>query len=660
MPLKPLSILTKGVFKGRWNLTSLLVVVVFLQVYLLFQNFETFRYIELHGSDNSHGYFPESDVRPNAVKLMAQDPCQPTNHRLFPLCKEKFIYMKMAYQLPCFKNKHDIDGSDCSVMRYLTEVEPFCVKAKPVPKISSFKADFRDDLDGLLKILSLDFFDWIKQRTRHIWPQVVEASRSLKEQKHFQNRRKKKIFFFLGSIGFQLNILKLAGRGGFVGELVQWTDLMATSYALGHDITVAMYEKDLNKFLPKDDEGCASKDAAKHDEFDLIFSDVNGVLMMHRYATSNYARLRCKIRLLDSFGTEAEFNYGGYDQPILGGPSMWGRLDLQLQQFLTYFPHSPDNTFLGFIAGSVKEKKLFKKNQALIYGKLAMYLDFVDHKYLDTIKDYFEVHSTFAKKKDDGPLPSYIVNHGVVKSDELKKILEETKLFIGLGFPFEGPGALEAVANGAVFLNPKFSPAKNKLNDVFFKEKPTLRKVTSQNPYMEDFIGEPYVFTVDPKNITSLVEFLKNLKKSNSFKQYLPREFTAVGMMERVHALIQHQDFCDPNAPRWPPIRNLEVYLAPRGVSCKNLCRKKGKICEPSYFSDINVIQTFESAGLKCKKTKAEKRIYHPSYNALTGTCFTQEHFLYFSCVAENAFVNRLCPCRNFVKGQTALCDRCL
>ena len=41
--------------------------------------------------------------------------------------------------------------------------------------------------------------------------------------------------------------------------------------------------------------------------------------------------------------------------------------------------HSPDNTFLGFIAGSVKEKKLFKKNQALIYGKLALYLDFVSN-----------------------------------------------------------------------------------------------------------------------------------------------------------------------------------------------------------------------------------------------------------------------------------------
>ena len=29
------------------------------------------------------------------------------------------------------------------------------------------------------------------------------------------------------------------------------------------------------------------------------------------------------------------------------------------------------------------------------------------------------------------------------------------KVFVGLGFPYEGPAALEAVANGCYFINPK-------------------------------------------------------------------------------------------------------------------------------------------------------------------------------------------------------------
>lgn len=31
------------------------------------------------------------------------------------------------------------------------------------------------------------------------------------------------------------------------------------------------------------------------------------------------------------------------------------------------------------------------------------------------------------------------------------------QVFVGLGFPYEGPAPLEAIANGAAFLNPKVS-----------------------------------------------------------------------------------------------------------------------------------------------------------------------------------------------------------
>ena len=46
-------------------------------------------------------------------------------------------------------------------------------------------------------------------------------------------------------MGMQPFILKLAGRGGFVGELVQWTDLITTSYVLGHNITIAVNSSDV-------------------------------------------------------------------------------------------------------------------------------------------------------------------------------------------------------------------------------------------------------------------------------------------------------------------------------------------------------------------------------------------------------------------------------
>jgi len=51
------------------------------------------------------------------------------------------------------------------------------------------------------------------------------------------------------------------------------------------------------------------------------------------------------------------------------------------------------------------------------------------------------------------------------------------QIFIGLGFPYEGPAPLEAIANGAVFINPKFSKPHNRHTVPFFKGKPTEREV---------------------------------------------------------------------------------------------------------------------------------------------------------------------------------------
>lgn len=54
------------------------------------------------------------------------------------------------------------------------------------------------------------------------------------------------------------------------------------------------------------------------------------------------------------------------------------------------------------------------------------------------------------------------------------------QVFVGLGFPYEGPAPLEAIANGAVYINPKFSSPHSSKNTQFFKGKPTAREVRLQ------------------------------------------------------------------------------------------------------------------------------------------------------------------------------------
>ena len=74
-------------------------------------------------------------------------------------------------------------------------------------------------------------------------------------------------------------------------------------------------------------------------------------------------------------------------------------------------------------------------------------------------------------------LPSYVYNHGILKTTDLQSLLSRSRVFVGLGFPFEGPAPLEAIAQGCVFLNPRFAVPQNAVNNKFFRGKPTFREV---------------------------------------------------------------------------------------------------------------------------------------------------------------------------------------
>ena len=80
--------------------------------------------------------------------------------------------------------------------------------------------------------------------------------------------------------------------------------------------------------------------------------------------------------------------------------------------------------------------------------------------------------------------------------------------------PLVGPAALEAIANGAVFLNPKFTPPHGRGNTEFFLGKPTSRNLTSQHPYAEEFVNKSAVVTVDIGDLNAVKEAVKRIVNS--------------------------------------------------------------------------------------------------------------------------------------------------
>ncbi|XP_008048208.1 alpha-1,6-mannosylglycoprotein 6-beta-N-acetylglucosaminyltransferase B-like, partial [Carlito syrichta] len=313
-------------------------------------------------------------------------------------------------------------------------------------------------------------------------------------------------------------------------------------------------------------------------------------------------------------------------------------------------------------------------------------------KFLAILNKYMEIHGTVYYESQRPPeVPAFVKNHGLLPQPEFQQLLRKAKLFIGFGFPYEGPAPLEAIANGCVFLQSRFSPPHSSLNHEFFRGKPTSREVFSQHPYAENFIGKPHVWTVDYNNSEEFEAAIKAIMRTQ-VDPYLPYEYTCEGMLERIHAYIQHQDFCAapgpippgartprspfvlaPNATHlewarnaslapgaWPPTHSLRAWLAPPGRACTDTCLDHGLICEPSFFPFLNSQDSFLKLQVPCDSTESEMNHLYPAFAQPGQECYLQKEPLLFSCAGSSTKYRRLCPCRDFRKGQVALCQSCL
>uniref|UniRef100_A0A3Q3WE76 alpha-1,6-mannosyl-glycoprotein 6-beta-N-acetylglucosaminyltransferase n=1 Tax=Mola mola TaxID=94237 RepID=A0A3Q3WE76_MOLML len=551
-------------------------------------------------------------------------------------CKDKVKWMKTMWKTdPCY-SRYGVNGSLCSILIYLSEVESWCpvLPGRLIPSVSNPNSEVktkeavvRDSLKGLDPLLeNIIQYRWIHQRIRSMEDIWVEAGRSLSAKYNLTGRKAKQILVHPGVVTDQIGMARAAFSGGPLGELVQWSDLISTLHILDSVVPLHTF---------------------------LAFA-----VCVH--SVCNLCVSRCAIRVLDSFGTEPDFNHAVWaKRHNLHSP--YGSLNLIPTQFYTMFPHTPDNTFLGFVVQphlSAKEndrlKSITRKKQALVYGKRAEFWQ-AKTAYLDTIHKYLDLHGTVDKSVS---IPSYVTNHGIVTGTEVHALLRESKVFVGLSFPYEGPAPLEALANGCAFLNPRLHPPHSSLNSQFFKDKPNIREVTSQHPYAEA-IGEPYVWMVDMHNTTD-VERALNAILNQTIEPYLPYEFTCEGMLQRVNILIEKQDFCS-STGSWPPLSALQVVKAEVNASCNQACQKEGLICEPAFFPYLNSAQSLSKYGVNCQTSEqSDGYLVLPAYMNNIEHCVFQSDPLLFSCVRSHQSWNRMCPCRDYIKDQIALCKACI
>ncbi|XP_073540076.1 alpha-1,6-mannosylglycoprotein 6-beta-N-acetylglucosaminyltransferase B [Phyllobates terribilis] len=639
-----------------------------------------------------------------------RDMCEIPRDPRFPDCSGKVEWMRSRWTSdPCYAF-YGVDGTECSFLVYLSEVEWFCPVLpwrnqsispffKPHPKK---QAAFRTELSSLLDPMGTgkESLIFMKKRLRRLEAQWLLAARKLEAKIQDTPHEQKQILVHIGFLTeesgdvFSPRVLK----GGPLGEMVQWADVLAALYVLGHSLKITVSVKELQSYLgvPPGRGNCPLTEPLS---FDLIYTDYHGMQQMKQHMGLSFRKYRCRLRVVDTFGTEPAYNHEEY-ATLHGYRTNWGYWNLHPKQFMTMFPHTQDNSFMGFVTDELNETERQQvaqnkvRNMAVVYGKeAAMWKLQGKEKFLAVLHKHMEVHGTVYFETQRPPeVPAFVKNHGLLPQQDLQQLLKKAKLFIGFGFPYEGPAPLEAVANGCVFLQPRFNPPHSSLNHEFFRGKPTSREVSSQHPYMEMTIGRPHVITVDYNDTKEFEAAIKAIMRSK-IEPYLPYEFTSEGMLQRLHAYIQHQEFCSPPLPlpillntsqvhlpsslvlinhthlvwspsepppsMWPPVTAMQVWLSAEGESCTSSCWDHDLVCEPTFFSIINRQNVLEQLGAQCESTESVMSHLYPAVSPSVRECYLQREPLLFSCSGQSTKFRRLCPCRDYRRGQIALCKHC-
>ncbi|XP_029595285.1 alpha-1,6-mannosylglycoprotein 6-beta-N-acetylglucosaminyltransferase B isoform X2 [Salmo trutta] len=660
-----------------------------------------------------------------AVRDGSSGQCEVPRDPRYPDCPGKVDWMRARWTSdPCYAF-YGVDGSDCSFLIYLNEVEWFCPPLawrnhSSPPTVHTHtrqtattkrQAAFRTDLSSLLDLVGTgkESLSFMKRRMRRLASQWGMAAQRLHAKLRQRWREQKKILVHVGFLTeesgdvFSPKVLK----GGPLGEMVQWADILTALHVLGHNLKISMSVKELQGYLgvPPGRGSCPLTGPLP---FDLIYTDYHGMQQMKQHMGLSLKRHKCHIRVIDTFGTEPAYNHEDY-ATLHGYRTNWGYWNLNSRQYMTMFPHTPDNSFMGFVSEELNdtEKSSIMRNKvnnmAVVYGKEASMWKLQGKEgFLQILHRYMEVHGTVYYETQRPPeVPAYVKNHGLLPQHELQTLLRKAKLFIGFGFPYEGPAPLEAIANGCIYLQPKFHPPHSSLNHEFFRGKPTSREVSSQHPYAEQYIGRPHVMTVDYNNSQEFDSAIREIM-STKVEPYLPYEYTCEGMLERVHAYIQHQDFCTPEAPfppanssssklglsssaspgplfvllpnssaltwapnanappAWPPLSSLRLLASQEGQSCVEACQRANLVCEPALFRFVNNREALRGLEVQCEVVEAEVNHVFPAFSVLRRECGLQKDPLLYSCAGLSPKYRRLCPCRDYRRGQVALCRDCL
>ena len=310
-----------------------------------------------------------------------------------------------------------------------------------------------------------------------------------------------------------------ARSGGAAGELIVREGLTWALRELGFAVDVADSDEAMEAAV-----GVASGGGAAR--YALFFFDQWTV-------TDRASRLRAFLR-----GRERDlFVLSFFDW----APASAGLGDAVAQRHvLTAYPCESGSSFLGFVV-EPNEQALAahaagrnKSAAGGVWGKRAAYLEGREAM-LGALAAEVQLHFVVAAGEEGAAraLAPRGVFHGAVGRDEWRALLADARFLLGLGNPLLGPSAMDALAAGAMYLDPTYDGAATR---------PLVAmqaSFASQHPFLRARVGAPRVCAI--ADVTRLADVLACVRRAldTQLEPFVHEDFQRSQLLRRVAGIVR-------------------------------------------------------------------------------------------------------------------------
>ncbi|PAA50005.1 hypothetical protein BOX15_Mlig016412g4 [Macrostomum lignano] len=609
----------------------------------------------------------------------------------YPDCEAKVEWMMKHWRDdPCYA-RHGVDGSECSMKIFLSEVEEFCpilpFRQHLLRQNESVAwVNRRQQLDNgavaresarLSLLEQLAGAPGLRERVNQRWQSLASAAVDGGWPDRWPRRR------VLAHVGYLSQ-----PQHWPPAEAAQWADLLAGVGLLGHRLTVSIDGVGLRRQLLKLNYAKTECQGKRDSVITHLVTDLVGILQVRSVLGKSFARFACLYRILAPFGVEPKFNDQSFSSSNELNTPVSG-LDLSPMQYLSWLPFTLENFYLGLALpppALPNMTNLPSRVELFIFGfGNSVWKDAAF--YLAELRKHFRRIHTAVSPEQHPDVPAYVVNHGLLNYTQYRGLLLSMVsngggIFVGLGFPYEHPAPLEAASLGLPFLNLRFKPPLDRTNSDYLREIPVSRKLRSQDPYLES-LGEPASFLVDLEAKQLIPATLARAAAaaaaaSANVSSSVPKDFTPAAYLARVRALFSAPSLCrvapldDLSTSSWAAVRNstdvataaaaaaaaaaasaysggadVLFYLGVEGRSCSETCLSASKrsVCAPDQMRVINRRLELQERGIRCKRIRYDNSLVFPAISK-PGHCHFLSHERLFSCDERLNGYSRLCPCR--------------